>query len=385
MTATGDARVVAALRSEIGRVGPIPFARFMDVALYHSEGGYYAAGAEQFGAGGDYDTSPAVAPAFGRLLARQVVALAPLLPQPLEIIEIGAGRGILARDLLAGLAEQDEGLFTTMRYAILEASRPLIERQRQLLAADAVVAARVAWLDAWPERVNGVVLSNELADAFPVHVVVGGADGLQEMYVGCQGDAFIEQLGPPSCPELAAYLARAGVRLVPGQRAEINLAAVDWMRAVGRRLTSGFVITFDYGHTAYDLYAHHRRRGTLLAYHRHVPSEEFYQRIGQQDLTAHVDFTTLALVGHEEGLAVTGFTNQMNFLLGLGIGDEMERLDPASEVFRSLRRLIQPGGMGETFKVLVQHKGVSPPALAGLRYRPYRVDALFAGLPAGAP
>ena len=152
-------------------------------------------------------------------------------------------------------------------------------------------------------------------------------------------------------------------------------------RQVGIILRRGLVLTIDYGHTAADLYAPPRTSGTLLCYYRHTVSDTPYLRIGWQDLTAHVDFTSLALIGREVGLAVTGFTNQLHFLMGLGVESAFAGLDPESPEFAELRQLLRPEGMGTTFKILVQHKGIGAPALDGLRSKPYFEDALYAGLP----
>jgi hypothetical protein len=192
---------------------------------------------------------------------------------------------------------------------------------------------------------------------------------------------FLEIEAPPCSPALQAYFDRIGVSLEDGQRAEVNLHALDWMRQVGAVLTRGLVFTIDYGHTARDLYAPTRKAGTLLCYHRHTVSDTPYLRVGEQDMTAHVDFTSLALAGREAGLEVTGFTNQLHFLLGLGIESAFAGLDPLSPECAGLRTLLRPEGMGATYKILVQHKGMPAPELDGLRSRPYFTGALLAGVP----
>jgi SAM-dependent MidA family methyltransferase len=297
------------------------------------------------------------------------------------IVEVGAGKGVLAFDLLSGLRESAPLVFDRYRYVIIEESDGLRAHQRARLAHDPELLARVEWASELPGEITGVVLSNELIDALPVHAVIGTGDGIQEIFVALEGERWIEVEGAPSTPELAAYFDRLGIRLQPGQRAEVNLRALAWIESVGRALESGYVVTIDYGHTAADLFAPHRRRGTLLAYRDHVAHEGLYEAVGEQDLTAHVDFTALVLAGRAVGLELTGFTNQLNFLMGLGIAAEMERLDPASPEFGALRALIRPGGMGDTFKILIQHRGLTPPPLDGLRYRPYHEGALLAGLP----
>jgi SAM-dependent MidA family methyltransferase len=226
--------------------------------------------------------------------------------------------------------------------------------------------------------VTGVILSNELVDAFPVHRVVMRPLGLREIYVGWDGSGFIEIETPPASPALERHFERLGVTLEAGQRADVNLQALEWMRQVGAILRRGLVFTIDYGHTATDLYAPSRKDGTLLCYHRHAVSDSPYLRVGQQDLTAHVDFTSLALAGQEAGLTVTGFTNQLHFLMGLGIESAFAGVDPESPESAAMRALLRPDGMGTTYKVLIQHKGMPAPQLDGLRSRPFFVDALLA-------
>jgi SAM-dependent MidA family methyltransferase len=206
-----------------------------------------------------------------------------------------------------------------------------------------------------------------------VHRVIWREGGLQEIFVDAAGEGFAERFDAPSTPALAAHLNRLGVTLVEGQQAEINLAAIDWMRAVGGALRRGFAVTIDYGYPADELYDPLRRRGTVLAYHHHRASEALYDRLGRQDLTAHVDFTTLAWAGRDAGLEVVGFTDQTRFLLGLGAHETTERLLAAAteeaereRTLAGIRGLLDPQDMGRLFKVLVQSKGVSPGRLSGL-------------------
>lgn len=377
--------VIAALRDEIKGAGKISFARFMELALYHPKGGYYRSGAAAIGPSGDFETSPGVHPIFGKCVAAQIIQMSESLSgqNPFQILEAGAGRGILARDLLEALREKAPALFDRTRYLILETSGPLRQEQGALLKERPELQARCEWVDEIPAGFQGVIFGNELLDAFPVHRLEGTAEGFAELMVEEKGGSFKEAYGPPSSPRLAAYLDRLRVRLAVGQQAEIGLAAVDWMGAAARALASGFLMLIDYGHTAGDLFATHRRRGSLMAYHRHQATESYFERIGRQDLTAHLDFTSLALAARDEGLTVTGFTNQLSFLMGLGIADEMAEMDPESESFSRMRHLIRPGGMGETFKILILHKGVTPPDLDGLKFRPFREGVLYRGIPGG--
>jgi SAM-dependent MidA family methyltransferase len=286
-------------------------------------------------------------------------------------LEQGAGRGSLAFDILQAL-EHADGL-PPWTYLIVETSPAMIAQQRKLLAPFAS-AGRVEWAGALPALpINGCVWSNELVDAFPVHRVVRRAGGLREIYVTLAGEQFVEQEDAPSTSALDAYLHRLGVTLAEGQQAEINLAAIDWMRAVGRAIRRGYVLTIDYGYPADELYDGARRRGTLLAYHQHRVNEAFYERIGRQDLTAHVDFTTLAWAGRDVGLEVEGFTDQTRFLLGLGAHEAAERVLAAASddadrerTLAGIRGLLDPQDMGRVFKVLIQRKDVPPIRLRSL-------------------
>ena len=275
----------------------------------------------------------------------------------------------------------------------------MVETQKQRLRELTDAGLSVAWvpdLDAIPaDSITGVFLSNELVDAFPVHRVVKRPLGLREIYVAwapepspLEGEGrvrgrFVEIEAPPCSSALEAYFARLGISLEAGQQAEVNLEALEWMRQVGARLRRGLVVTIDYGHAAADLFAPARKTGTLLGYYRHTVSDSPYVRVGQQDLTAHVDFTSLALAGRDAGLEVTGFTNQLHFLINLGIELTFAGLDPESPQVAAMRELLRPDGMGTTYKILVQHKGMLAPQLDGLRSRPYFLDAL--GVPERRP
>src|SRR5438132_14380634 len=208
----------------------------------------------------------------------------------------------------------------------------MVETQKQRLCERRDAGLSVAWvpdLDAIPaDSITGVFLSNELVDAFPVHRVVKRPLGLREIFVGWDGSRFIEIEAPPFSPDLEAYFARIGISLEVGQQAEVNLQALEWMRQAGTRLRRGLVVTIDYGHAAADLFTLTRKTGTLLGYYRHTVADSPYVRIGQQDLTAHVDFTSLALAGQDVGLEVTGFTSQLHFLINLATEVTFGRLDP---------------------------------------------------------
>ena len=371
----------------------------MELALYHPEFGYYtrttnpngneqpdgdSAAEQRIGWSGDYYTSTDVHPIFSRALARQLDQVDACLgrPDPFTVIEMGAGKGLLACDFLTACEQHFPGLFARLRYVLIERSPAMIAAQRESLAPW-LGTPRVSWLNGLANlpdgAVTGVVLSNELVDAFPVHRIRMVQGQPRELYVDYRDGRFVEQEGELSTPELGQYLRRLAeldIALPDGYTTEINLHALAWMREVARVLGRGVALTIDYGHTAQDLYGPDRSRGTLLCYTRHRASENPYVRVGLQDITAHVDFSALAASGEAAGLHTTGFTNQMSFLMGLGAEELFASLEPDSPELHAAIRLLRPDGMGRTFKMLVQHKGIAQPALDGLTFKPFAGSAL---------
>ncbi|HUK30399.1 MAG TPA: class I SAM-dependent methyltransferase, partial [Candidatus Acidoferrum sp.] len=214
---------------------------------------------------------------------------------------------------------------------------------------------------------------NEFFDAMPVHRVNQRGGTLHELFVRVKNDQFADVVAPLSTPRLAEYFSKQGITLQDGQRTEISLSACDWIADAARRLERGFVLTIDYGYAARVLYSERFPRGTLLAYRSHRVSEDFYAAPGEQDLTAHVNFTALDLWGGDAGLAQAGIVPQSRFLLALGRANEFADLyDPGqSETDRiraqmQLSRLLHPEGMGETFQVFIQRKGIDEARLTGL-------------------
>ena len=378
----GHPGLVEKLVACIERDGPISFAAFMEAALYDPEFGYYMTAGPRIGREGDYYTSLDVHPIFAELVGRQIAQAAEeIVPSgEFTIVEMGAGKGLLAQHLLNAYRRDKPDFLARLRYLLVERSPAMVETQKQRLLELTGTGVNIAWvldLDAVSaDSITGVFLSNELVDAFPVHRLVKRPLGLREIFVGWDGRRFIEIEAPPFSPDLEAYFARIGISLEVGQQAEVNLQALAWMRQIGTRLRRGLVVTIDYGHAAADLFAPARKTGTLLGYYRHTVSDSPYVHVGQQDLTAHVDFTSLALAGQDVGLKVTGFTNQLHFLIGLGIESAFAGLDPESPQSAAMRELLRPDGMGTTYKILIQHKGMSAPQLDGLRSRPYFLDAL---------
>lgn len=359
----------------IGESGPIPFARFMEMALYEPGLGYYTSPGRKVGADGDFYTSSNVHALFGRMIGRELAAMWRAMGEPGEFTacEVGAGGGRLACDILDGIRGEEPRLYDLLTYRFVEREPTLREVQ---LATCSPHAGHLAW--STPEefasgrlQIRGCILSNELIDSFPVHRVEMGDDGLKELYVAVEGDRFVDRWDDPSDPRIPLHFARLGIWPPAGSRAEVNLAAVEWIGAAARNLARGFVLTVDYGFEARELYGVGRANGTLLCYHRHQTVDDPYARVGEQDITSHVDFTTLKRAGEEAGLENVWYGEQYRFLLGCGMMEELLRLEstPMSETERlrttlALKKLILPeGGMGDTFKVLIQSKGVASPSL----------------------
>lgn len=383
----GHPELVTAITSEMADSGPMPFVRFMELALYHPQHGYYMrrpeAGTERIGWSGDFYTSSDVHPILGQALAKQARQLDQFLghPEPFMVVEMGPGKGLLAKHFLSACrAEADDSFNRRLRYVLIERSPAMRELQHIHLLHGYVAPEQITWvedLSSLPEDgVQGLVFSNELPDAFPVHRIQVAEGRLQEVYVEYDGSRFVERLGPLSTPAIQEYADRLGLSLPDGYQTEINLHAVRWMTDVARAIGRGLAITIDYGHTAQDLYGPDRAKGTLLCYYSQLTSEDPYERVGLQDMTAHVDFSTLATVGEAHGLHVTGFTNQMSFLMGLGVEEMIAHLDPEGPELRAAIHLLRPDGMGRTFKVLIQHKGMAAPPLDGLAFKPFFGNAL---------
>lgn len=367
------------LAERIRAAGRITFADYMAAALYEPGLGYYTSPGRKVGAEGDFYTSSNVHAVFGRLVAREVIRMWEVLDRPREFtaMEVGGGGGRLACDILDAVAEFSPECYACITYLLIEKEPTLREAQAELMPRH---LPRLAWrspdeLAARSFTVTGCVLSNELIDSFPVHLVQMTEQGLREVYVVHDGVDFAEELGEPSTPELEGYLARLGVTLFVGQRAEINLAAPAWLASVAAVLQRGFVLTIDYGYTARDLFSPMRRNGTLLCYRRHHVEGNPYRNVGDQDITTHIDFSTLMARGEELGLTTVWFGEQYRFLMAAGLMAEMAALEAAGRTEEerlknrlALKKLILPdGGMGDTFKVLVQAKGVTNPALLCLR------------------
>jgi SAM-dependent MidA family methyltransferase len=354
--------------------GPITFAEYMEACLYYPEHGYYTK-TEQ-GPRRDYFTSVDASPLFGRLLARQFQEMwcAVGRPDAFWLVEAGAGTGQLAKQILDFAAEAWPDFYEALRFLAVERSAARRTLQSKSIEAHIARGKFASQEELRDEITCGCIFSNELIDAMPVHRVMGENDELREMYVGLGKNGLCDEIGPLSSDALDEYFSEQQVVLLDEQQAEVNLAACRWIEEVGKKLKRGFVLTIDYGHEAKELYDQRHMRGTLLAYERHRASEDWFRAPGEQDLTAHVNFSALDLYGRRSGLVCAGFTSQSNFLLALARHGNFADLqsDDMSEAEQTQRRLlfktlINPEGMGETFQVFIQHTGIERVNLAGLQ------------------
>ena len=351
-----SAKVVERVREAIARNGGwLPFADYMQIALYEPGLGYYASGTRKFGTGGDFVTAPELTPRFGRSLAVQVDAIRKRTAG--DVLELGAGTGRLATDLLNHLDARDG----TWRYLILEPSPELRERQRAMLAQRAPAhASRVAWIDTLPPSIDGVVVMNEVLDALPVHVV---ARRSQQWYE--RGVVAGAQLALDERPLASVALRRLAQIRFPATidyASEINPAAAALVGDLSRRLARGALLVIDYGFPRHEYYHPQRSSGTLVAHYRHRVHSDPLLWPGLCDLTAHVDFTAMADEGVRAGLDIAGFATQAAFLLGCGIVDALRDAGPPeSAVYvkeaSAVQTLLSPAEMGELFKVLALTRG----------------------------
>ena len=378
-----DPELLGAIRREISQHGPITFARFMEIALYDPEHGYYRGSVARPGRAGDFLTAPEAHPLFGRTIARFALAVHAALdaPDELTVREHGAGAGALAGPLAAAIAH-GEHRPARLRYLVAEIEPARLDAVRDAVG-EAVASIGTRATDAMPVAVeaddgrpiDGLILANEVLDALPTHRVVRRGERLREILVGLDPDGgLVDVEAEPTSPALAARLDAEDVVLADGQRAEICLELDSWLVQAAAGLGRGVLLVIDYGHPARDLYDPTRRAGgTLATYLRHQVAVEPYRAIGRQDITAHVDVTAADRAAASAGLERLGATSQAGFLSDLGAGDLLveEQHRPGAtiqsylEARAALVRMIDPAAMGG-FRVLAYGRGIPPePALAG--------------------
>lgn len=366
------------IEEEIRQRGPLPFSRYMEMCLYHPELGYYAAHTQQFGKAGDFYTSSDVHAVFGRLLARQFEEMWRALGSPaaLQIVELGPGRGLFAQDVLEWSEKKFPEFFRPVRYLLVEASPALRQRLAEILARhiQAGKAGIYSSIEKLPKQFPAptIVFANEFFDALPVEVVSDGG----ELRIACEQGGFVESFMPATAATLE-FLDRYSVHPEAGERVEAAPAAQQHMRAIANRIGSGFVIVIDYGYTREEQLAG-RHRGTVTAFRRHAISASPYQAPGEQDITAHVNFTALQAAAAEGGMEPLALLTQAQFLMGIGEANQFadafaDTMLPQEQakVALQLKHLVTPVGMGESFHVLLMSKAVdaaSAQGLSGLKF-----------------
>lgn len=349
------------IHHDIARQGGwIPFSRFMELALYAPGMGYYSAGARKFGVAGDFVTAPEISSLFGRTLARQLVEI--MAQSTPHILELGAGSGKLAVDILGELERQNS---LPERYDILEVSADLRGRQQVLLQARLPhLIDRVHWLDALPDSISGVLVANEVLDALPVHLVRWTDANIVERGVASKGENFVWQ---ERLLESSMLLEIAQQIKVPDDTlSDVSLAARGLVSSLSERLHQGVLLFIDYGFGAREYYHPQRTQGTLMCHYRHHAHDDPFFLPGLQDITAHVDFTAVAEAAIDAGLHLYGYTTQAYFLINGGITDLLAETDAENicdylPLSAQLQKLTSPAEMGELFKIIALGKGVNMP------------------------
>ena len=337
--------------------GPVSFHDFMEMCLYHPESGYYTSYRDKIGGKGDFYTTSTITSVLGAMIGRELEEMWNITGgREFTIVEYGAGTGMLCRDILDYLENNPE-FYDQLRYCIIEKSPAMRQMEKKILNE------KVTWIDSVYDIApfTGCVLSNELVDNFSVHQVVM-EDELMEVFVDHK-DGFVELLKPAG-KKLADYLEELNIVLPKGFHTEINIEATEWIKEIAECLEKGFVITIDYGYSSSELYSDRRRGGNLLCYHKHTINDQPYINVGEQDITAHINFSALSHWGSKHGLDTCGLINQACFLVGLGYEDYLSRLLSqkqdkyiAFKQYAFLKHALLVD-MGQKYKVLIQSKGI---------------------------
>ena len=355
--------------------GEISFAEFMQLALYAPAAGYYSGGLEKFGVGGDFTTAPEISPLFSQCVAEQCAQVLAELGHA-DILEVGAGSGIMAANILLTLDSRQQ---LPDRYYILELSAELRQRQAETIKLHCPQCfERVQWLDALPlSGFRGVVLGNELIDAMPVQRFIIEAGQVREQTV-ISHDGELRLASREADSSLVAAVrkieAELGEDFTDGYESEINAAAEAWLQSVSELLESGLVLLIDYGYTRREFYHQQRNTGTLMCHYQHRAHPDAMILIGLQDITAHVDFTALAEVAANNDLSVAGYTTQAHFLLSMGIEQRVAKITDSNQQIKmtqQIKQLVLPSEMGELFKVIALTRNLALP-LQGFTFQDQR-------------
>ncbi len=375
------------IRQQIAMQGPIPFVNFMEKALYHPQYGYYSDPTKPIGRQGDYFTNVSVSSLFGQLIGQQFEEMwRHLTPcsQGFWIIEQGAHTGQFCADVMAWMRQFAPDFYAEAQYLFIEPRPAYQQKQRETLIARGIELDKIHWVADWKDvpdaSVEGVVFSNELLDALPVHRVQYLGDQWHEQYVTWNGTRFSYVNGPLSRPELAEEIAHIPKIHIQRYTTEIGLNVIDWVRQVCSKISRGFLFTIDYGFPDSLYYNRTRVEGTLTCYYKHRRRYNPLDLIGQQDITAHVNFSAVARVATGCGLTVNGYTDQHHFMVGIA-HDDLEGFEKHcsdtlgitpeqhAQMIRAFKTLMHPELMGTTFKYLIQQKGLpSKVPLSGMKF-----------------
>jgi len=340
---------------------PLPFVEYMQHVLYTPEFGYYSSRLPKLGKEGDFITAPELTPLFGYTLAYQFDAVLKAVENPC-ILEFGAGSGRLCVDVLTALEKTGS---LPEQYFIIELSAALRLRQEHVIKKElsSTLANKVRWLQRWPETpFNGVILANEVLDAMPVHRFMKVNDEILESMIYVDDDKHVsEQFQPSQNERLIQYLNTVLPELPEPYLSEANLYIDGWLNECYQCLEKGVLFLFDYGFPRNEYYHPDRNQGTIMCHYQHQAHCDFLNRPGEQDITAHVDFTHVAEAGYDAGFHVAGYTSQASFLLANGLLNFLTEIKDERMLIQTnqaVKQLLQPGEMGELFKVVALSKGL---------------------------
>jgi len=345
--------------NEIDRKGPISFKDFMEMCLYYPGEGYYTSPENRIGKEGDYYTSPCLGPLFGSVVARQVAEMwEQMRKRPFDVVEFGAGTGLLCHHILDALQHNNDALYKNLTYHLVE--------KNQQLEPDNIHTGKIKIHESFSEleEFEGCVLSNELLDNFSIHQVIMNNE-MMEVMVRYENGEFKEETKPASI-EIKDYFKELEVDLPDGFRTEANLGATEWLKSISQKLKKGFVLTIDYGFPSNELYHEKRRAGNIVCYYKHHVNFCPYHHIGEQDITAHINFSALKHWGLKYGLQPAGYTTQGHFLSALGIGNLLRQYEHFKNSSKLLKALLID--LGSKMKVFIQQKNMSSPKLTGLMF-----------------
>lgn len=351
------------LIERVKRDGPITFRDFMQAALYDPRLGYYNTERLKIGPGGDYYTSSNVHPAFGAVLAHAFVEL--WIQYPLTLVEIGAGTGQLAFDILSAIRDEHPAIFKDLNYIIVETSPAMIAHQQNKLRGFGKLVQWRALDELERKPVAGIAFSNEFVDAMPVHRVRVKDGCLEEQFVTTatrDGETHMQAVwGKPSSEQLARYVSGFDAK-TSGQIVEVNLDAIRWLARMSRAISHGFLVTIDYGDGVEELWSAERTQGTLRTFYKHRLTDSPFERIGEQDITASVNFSALIEYGPDFGFELITFERQTAFLSRMGLIERVAAMHGENESLDDLRQrlavknLFVPGGVSDSFRVLIQKR-----------------------------